>query len=234
MADIFDEAISKHIIEVRFKSSGSFLDKKGDTADRIVESSNIFKTWNISEFRIDFSCETNPNIKAFIGFRNFGLISTSPNKTDYFLQNAENFIKLLWPLLPNYDFPRVGIRSMFLIKNNDFEAMLAGYKKRFLKLNNDELNGFGDELLDLSFPMDFKNGQDYFNVLTGPMRKEQFKKYLGEIESESSGIFTDVDFFRKNLHLDKKQKELLELLQNGVKKAQDIANLVSSWVVETE
>ena len=73
--------ISKHLVEIRYKPSSRFLDKRGEIADLL--SSTTFDQWNISSNRIDFSSKEQENIGAFISFRNLGLFTNYPNTQDF-------------------------------------------------------------------------------------------------------------------------------------------------------
>jgi hypothetical protein len=223
-SDVFEKATSKHVIEIRFKPDARFLDKRGIVADNLA--SPLFKRWNISSNRVDLSSEENQNVRAFFSYRNLGVVSTSPNKTEFFTQTAESFVRAAWQHLPNREFSRVGVRSMFLI-----EAVQA-YRERFLKLTDEELGEFKGDLIDIGFPLNFACGEDFFNVMTGPMRKEQAAHFFGECDLPPVGIFVDVDFFRKDLSPHVTPKNIAELLHNGISKGRGIATRLVSWIEE--
>jgi len=218
MAGVFEEAISKHVIEIRFRPE--------------TLSSTLFKHWNISSNRIDFSSGDNPHVKAFFSYRNLGLISAYPNRTAFFAESAGNFIKSAWPRLPNRHFSRIGVRSTVLVEADDFEKAFDAYRKHFLKLSDEDIRKFGGDLVDVGFPMNFADGKNYFNVVTGPMEKEQSKKYFGELDLPSVGVFVDVDYFRKDLPLNIGQGTVVRLLKEGVEKAKGVTTLIVNWVSE--
>jgi hypothetical protein len=232
MTDILENAISKHIIEIRFRPDGHFLDRRGQVAESLVGSSALFKHWNITANRIDFSSKDNAHVKAFLSYRNLGLASTSPNETAFFVESAEAFIKSAWNDLPNNEFSRIGIRSMFLVETDDFSKAREGYRKRFLKLSDEEMREFGGDLIDLGFPLHFQHDENCFNVMTGPMEREQSKQFFGEIDLPPTGIFVNIDYFRKNLSPHISQKMVLQLLNEGVEKARSVAVLIVDWVTE--
>ena len=121
---------------------------------------------------------------------------------------------------------------MFLTETDNFGEVLAAYRRRFLKLTDENLGEFGGDLIDLGFPIYFESGSDFFNVVTGPMKKEQSEQFFGEIDIPNTGIFVDVDFFRNDLSPKIGQMSVLALLSKGIKKAQEIATLINNWIVK--
>lgn len=233
MVGNFHKAISKHIIEIRFRPDARFLDRRGAIASSLSFSSRLFKHWNISPNRIDFTSENNPHVRAFFSYRNLGLVSVSPNETAFFVESAESFVKSAWSDLPNTEFSRIGVRSMLLVETDNFEEAVDAYLKHFLKLTDEDLKEFGGNLIDVGIPINFADDKGtHFNVVTGPMEREQAKQRLGELELPPVGFFVDVDYFRKNFSPDIKQKNVLDLLKDGVEKAKLVTTLIVNRVRE--
>ena len=251
-----DKMVSKHTIEIRFRPDAGFLDKRGVVAEHIASSATPFKRWNVSANRIDFSSDDNQHVKAFISYRNMGVVSTPPNDTGYFVETAEAFIGAAWSQLPNRDLSRIGILSMCFIETKDFDKAVDAYRKRFLKLTDEELSGFRGKLIDIGFPLNFVDGKDHFNVITGPMKQAQAGQFFRDavlspsgilqesrlLHADDSGIanlpavglYVSVDFFRTDFPNQNTTTTILELLRRGIKKAQGIADLIAPWVLEPE
>jgi len=221
--------LSKHLVEIRFTPNARILDKRGETAEAL--SSTLFNYWNISTNRIDFASKDKESIQAFFSYKNLGLLSSYPNETGYFLDEAKNFIKAAWTHFPADKIKRIGIRSTYIIKTENFTKAFDSYKEKFLKLQESDIKKFGGDLVDVGFPLNFVSGEDYFNVVTGPMEKEQLKQFFGDIDNlPDSALYVDVDYFRKDFSSEMKQRNVLEFVETGTNKAKSIAETISSLV----
>jgi hypothetical protein len=234
MTGRFDKGISKYVIEIRFKPDPRFLDKRGEIAAKLTGPRALFQGWRISPNRIDFTTPRDQNLTAFFSFSNLGLVSASPNKVENFTKSAENWLRATWSeFLHKADLTRIGIRSIFFIETDSFEKCYDAYRERFLKLSDEELDRFGGELIEIGFPLNFRKGEDYFNLVTGPMRDIQAKlpQFLGRTDLPAVGIYLDVDFYRKDLPR-MELKDVLELLNIGVDKAEEIASLIVDLITK--
>lgn len=251
-----DKVAAKHSMEIRFKPDARFLDTKGAVAQSLTSSSAPFGRWNVSENTINFTRDDNQHIRAFFSYRNLGVLSTPPNDTQYFMATAEAFLAAAWEHLPNREFLRAGVRSVFLVETEDFDKAVVAYRKRFLRLTDEDVQAFGGDLIDVGFPMNFLKGKDHFNVITGPMEgiqsRQLFRAVLpsaGVILQESGllhggdsdaidlpavGLYVDVDFFMEDLAQHTTTTAMLELLRRGVKKGWDIASLIAKLIAEQD
>ncbi len=226
-----NQIFSKHIIEIRFKPNSRFLDKRGEIAELLAGS--FFDQWNISNNRIDFSNKTNENVAAFISFRNLGVFTNYPNKADFFKEKARDFIKSAWTNFPTNKITRIGVRSTYLIGTPSFKNSFDEYRKKFLGLSDEDLKKFNGDLIDLGFPLNFAVGEDFFNVTTGPMEKNQSKEFLlDDDELPEAGIFVDVDYFKKEFSPHITQKNVLDFIDTGVDKAGDVKDLIAGWTAK--
>lgn len=226
------EIISKHLVEIRYKPSSRFLDKRGEIADLL--SAGIFDQWNISTNRIEFSSKRQENIGAFFSFTNLGLFTNHPTTQQLFLQKAKDFVRSAWTHFPTDKITRIGIRSTHLIETKDFKSAFDNYRSKFLALSNDDLKGFDGDLIDLGFPLNFVTGEDFFNVNTGPMEKAQSKDMFGYDEEKlpKTGVYVDVDYFRKEFSPHTTQRNLLDFIDRGIQKAELIRKLIADWTVK--
>ncbi len=223
--------ISKHLVEIKYKPSSRFLDKRGEIADLL--SSTTFDQWNISTNRIDFSSKEQENIGAFISFRNLGVFTNYPNTQDFFVEKAKDFIRSAWTYFPTGSITRVGVRSTYLIEAKDFKSAFDNYRSKFLAITEDELKQFNGDLIDIGFPLNFVVGEDFFNVTTGPMEKSQSKEMVIDDEKlPKTGIYVDVDYFRKEFSPHTTQKNILDFIDKGIKKADDVSKLIVKWTAK--
>ena len=221
--------ISNHIIEIRYKPDSRMLDKRGEIAQGLLSAT--FEHWDITNNRIDLSNSKNPNITAFFSFRNLGVASSYPNKISDFLKTAQAFIKSAWNFFPNNTITRIGVRSAFLIETKDFKKAFDGYRNKFLKLSDNDIKEFGGDLIDFAFPLNFMDGENNFNVMTGPMEKGQsIGLFKGEKDIFDSGIYVEIDYFRTEFSPHMIVKRAIELLNQGTKKAEELADLISEWI----
>jgi len=220
--------MTNHIFEIRIKPDARFLDKRGSVADQIVGGE--FNGWNISNNRIDFRSSDQPTLTAFFSFRNLGVASKPPTTTDEFWKTTEKFIKSAWQHFAPNSIIRLGVRSRFLTQAPNFKRAFDTYRKKFLNLSDEDLNKFGGDLVDVGFPLNFIEGNNSFNVMTGPMEDKQSKGIFGE-EAFKTGVFLDVDFFRKEISPHITQKHVISFVKGGIKKASTVMEQITQWII---
>jgi hypothetical protein len=225
------KVISKHILEIRYKPNSRFLDKRGEIAE--ILSGQNFDQWNIGNNRIDFASKKNSSVGAFLSYKNLGYFSEYPTTLDDFSTESKNFIKNSWTYFPANQITRIGVRTTFLIETKNFKESFDKYRSQFLGLQDDEIKKFGGDLIDLGFPLNFADGEEFFNVTTGPMEKKQSKEFvLDADELPESSIFIDVDYFRKEFSPHITQKNVLELIEKGLEKAKKIKEEISKMIID--
>jgi len=230
---IIEKIFAKHLVEVRFKPNARILDKRGELAEAL--STPLFNYWNISTNRIDFLSKDNKTIQAFFSYKNLGLLASHPNETAYFIDEAKAFIKNAWTHFPADKISRIGVRSTYIVPVKDFTKAFEAYKEKFLKLSAEELKKFDGDLVDVGFPLNFVSGEDFFNVVTGPMEKGQSQQFFGADEDlPQAAIYIDVDYFRRDISSDLKQRNILEFIDTGVNKAKSIADTIALLVNENK
>lgn len=229
MSDI--KLINEHVIEIRFKPDARILDKRGEIANLLTV--NPFDQWNISTNKINFLSKDNPNLEAYFSFKNTGLISSYPNETKSFIEETEKFIKTVWNHFPTNEITRVGIRSRYVLPAKDFKTMFDAYKEKFLGIKDDDLKKLGGDLIDLGFPLNFVDGENFFNIHTGPMEKKEFSNLVkNQDEIFDNGVFLDFDFFKEKFSPYTKQKDIVDFLKLGVKKAENALSVISGWIIK--
>ena len=219
----------RHFFEIRFKPSSFILDKRGTLAE--ILSRNVpFNHWNIQNSRIDFSGSDKEDISAFFSYSGLGLSASYKTDTEKFLFLSKKFIQAAWPHFPADQILRAGLRTFVYIEQDNFEDTLGRFRKNFLKVSEKKLGEFGGELVDIGFPLNFKSDDSYFNVSTGPMKKDQAKALLDSEEIYETGIFIDLDYFKKDLKANLKQGELIKFTEEGVQKAMEISETIRKMV----
>jgi len=226
--------ISRHVVEIRFKPDGRLLDRRGQIGEVLVDGDNIFETWAIAN-RIDLTSKDNSHIRAFFSHRNLGLTSFHPNDIEFFKEQTGKFIRSAWNELNNRPIHRVGIRSTFLIEIEDFDEAVKGYIRKFLNLDDDDLKQIGGQLVDVGFPLHFSDGDNRFNVSTGPMKARQAQQYISEISADNFpdvSLYLDFDYFSTAFGPSTKLQFLLEFVNTGTTKAHKMLDTICDWVME--
>ncbi len=222
------KSITKHIFEIRIKPDARFLDKRGSIAAQMTSAK--FNHWNISRNRIDFGSSVHPELTAFFSFRNLGIASSTPITTDEFQKTAEEFIKSAWQHFTTNTIIRLGVRTICLTQATDFKKSFDAYRKFFLKLEDKDLSKFGGDLVDLGFPLNFVDGDKFFNITTGPMEDKQSKDIFGD-SAFKSGVFLDIDYFKKEISPHIIQKHVVSFIEEGIKKANTVLQQITQWVI---
>jgi hypothetical protein len=217
--------ISKYIIEVRFKPDPTILDKRGKVASVLI--SNIFNHWSINNNRIDLTSEKYPGLLGFFSYRNLGIATSLPIDLKIIEEIAEDFIKNSWDYFPHDKITRIGIKTQTLNQVDSFTKTFNTFRQKFLRLDDDLLKKFDGNLVDLGMPLNFINGEDFFNVTTGPMNDEQSKDFFpDEVELYKNSLFVEVDYFKKEFSPHIIVKHVNELLKKGLKKGEEISDLM--------
>lgn len=227
------EKIAEYVVEIRFKPNARVLDKRGEIASNLL--SKLLNQWSISSNQILLSSKENLDTKAVFSFKNVSFVSNYPNDKKFFLENAEAYIKSAWTHFPNNEIVRVGIRTKYLIPAKDFKSIFDSYKKNFLALKDEDLTKIGGTLIDLGFPLNFADGDNFFNIVTGPMEKEQFGQFVKEQEDIfENGVFIDFDYFKQEFSPYTKQKDILDLIKLGIEKAENACSAISDLVIKKQ
>lgn len=191
--------LTEHILEVRHKASGIFLDMRGYVADYIFQE-KFLPHWKIDMNVVNFHDESK-KIKtegAFVGYKSAGYVVLNPQTRNFFSDRATTFWKIL---LKNgqYQLPqptRFGTRTkVFVPSAMTFEdinkAMFEGLfseKARALVGGNEK---------DLQFTIDLRESGFDVRVTGGPMHKDEAGKYF-QFESDhfaKCGLFLDIDYY---------------------------------------
>ena len=228
-----EKIFSKHIVEIRYKPNPRFFDKRGELVESLV--SNLFNQWNVSNNRINFLSKENEKISAFFGFRNFGLFTNYPNTTNFFKEKSKDFIHSAWTHFSTDKITRIGIRSIYLVGSKNPKKFFDEYRKKFLGLSDEDLKKFDGDLININFSLNFASGEDFFNIITGPMKKSQSKKFLIDDEKiPTSGIYVDTDYFRKEFSPHITQKNVLDFVDKGINNAAKIKDLIAGWTAQNK
>jgi len=107
---------SQHILEIRYKPIGSFLNVRGSVADRVSENTPL-KEWAIGADRVDFHDALDKTRETgFVTYRNAGYLCLLPATRSYFADRAAKFIKQVLSIDGLHFSPvlRIGSRSTFV------------------------------------------------------------------------------------------------------------------------
>lgn len=224
--DVFED----YLFELRFKPYSKVLDKRGEIAQSL--SGELLNQWNIKTNTIDFASEKDPDVSAFFSYQNLGARSVSPRSKKDFIEVATELLKKSWTHFPTNEILRIGVRSRYLKPVKDFTSVFDKYRTKFLALSNEDLSKMGGDLIDVGFPMNFYDGPHYYNLMTGPLKKEQFpafiKKYPDDVEQ---GIFVDVDYFNKDTSPNIRQKEVIEFIEHALGRSETVTELIANdWL----
>jgi len=209
---MYKKIIEKSICEIRFKPDSTFLDKRGQIANRIAEKS-IFTDWNITANQIEFTSSSNKNIKANFSYRNLALESAEPNKRSFLIGNIKSFLEKSWDLLPNSNIIRIGVRSTYIIESDNFKEIFELLKEKFFVNNSTDFSGY--DLYDLAISFNFVKGENYFHVSIGPMNDAEIKNnFNDEAGLPKAGLFMDIDSFKKTVSPHITQKEIMSQIKD--------------------
>ena len=193
----------QQVFELRFEPMGAFLDIRGKLADHVRKE--MFKHWAIGENRLDFwdsdKREEDKNT-AFVSYRNCGFVSIQPPTENFFEDKASKFLRVL-STSSVFAFPRatrLGVRSSFFAYSHlPFSELCQKFYHHFYQEQITRL--FGGTVEDVGIIVNLRKDKSFFNITTGPMKKEQavqyFKAKLGDLKDV--GVYFDIDYFQTDL-----------------------------------
>lgn len=218
--------IAEHVMEVRHKAFGGFLDIRGYIADYIRDK-DLLPHWQIEQTIIKFRDLPNGIQKeaAFVGYKGAGYIVYNPETRNYFEDKAIVFWKAL---LANehYKIPvasRLGVRTKVFVpskKNfNDINKLLV---ETFHTEKTKELLGGNEK--DVQIVIDLTEGPFEVKFRSGPMHKKEAADlfHFDSEHFEKCGIYFDIDYFitedLSNEEIPKLVKNAIDLTWNKVEK----------------
>jgi hypothetical protein len=195
--------VSEHVLEIRHRAYGTFLDMRGRIADTVAAAGQM-TAWSVTDNRIDFKPnEEDEREVGFVSHRNLGYIVRSPDSRNYMQDRALRFIRDL-VAVRGYELrevKRFGFRSRFLSPSKDsFRALLKKVNDR-MPLPEQLVSVFEAQLDDYGPVAILKRGNMKIRVQCGPMEKEQSK---GLFEKQADrlpdvGFFVDIDHYQADL-----------------------------------
>ncbi|OGJ57700.1 hypothetical protein A3H22_03360 [Candidatus Peribacteria bacterium RIFCSPLOWO2_12_FULL_55_15] len=225
---------SSYIFELRFQPSPKVLDTRGQIAEALTD--DLFNKWFISADAIQLNSDANKDIVMIFRHNSFAFVANKQQSADFFIEGAKNMCRKTWTWFPYTQIKRIGVRSSFLTEVDSFDVTVKKYRQKFLGLSDAEMGQFGGELIDIGTLLNFKNGDDFFNVSSGPMEKQQSKWMLRTEDDEipEQGIYVDVDYFTKQQSSGIRQKAILEFIAKGILKGEEINKTIVDWITITE
>jgi len=220
--------VAEHVLEVRHKASGTFLDVRGYVAD-YIRRHKFLPHWKIDMNVVNFRDESE-KIKtegAFVGYKSAGYVVLNPQTRNFFTDRATAFWKIL---LKNghYQLPqptRFGTRTkVFAPSAMNFEDI---NKAMFEGLFSEKARALvGGKETDLQFTIDLRESRFDVRVIGGPIHKDEATKYF-QFESNhfaKCGLLVDIDHYTtSDLTLEAVPKLLKEAVDLMWVKAERIA-----------
>ena len=213
------DQISEQVLELRYKPNPKILDYRGTWAEMISTYMGLIH-WQIKENRIDIFDVEEKN-RAFIGFKNSGLIIRNSPTANYFPDQARKLFKYVFEELEGFGkklfVERVGVRSRVLSPfAGDLNNLVDLYSSHYLGLTPTASKMLDAELLDIGGPLNFKDQYGNFNTMSGPMPKNQatsFFKFEDESNLPDVGLYIDIDYWKRpNIIME--GKDILDIIRS--------------------
>lgn len=221
--------LAEHILEVRHKASGTFLDVRGYVAD-YIRNNGQFPHWNIDTNVVNFhdDLEGFSRDAAFVGYKSAGYVVNNADTRNYFIDRASSF----WTTLlknKHYQIPnitRFGCRTKaFIPSDAGFDEINKAFFEGLFTAEARKLVG-GHET-DVQIIINLTENPFDVQVRGGPVNKDEVGRYLN-FESEhfkKCGLFLDIDFFKiKEVSHDQVRKLLKESIDLAWLKIERIAS----------
>lgn len=144
----------------------------------------------------------------------------------------EKYIDGLGQLLQIDKVQRIGLKSTFIKPiQEEFPDLVTQYLRAFSKFNDKDWETLGGKPIDIGYPINFKEGENFINTMQGPMRKEQLETQFFQFKGDFPELacFFDIDIF---CFLNKKFDKiyLQRFIGNGLKKSQEQAEATFNFL----
>lgn len=232
-------AVYQHVLEVRLKSlKTSLIDDRGKLTEFLLKQLPSVDKFRISQDRIDILNKDN-KINYFITVANFGLQIENSKSWQEFKTNVSNLLDTLSKnkfYIPE-DFVRIGLKTqlMFHKKGQGFETVKDVFNKKLFNLSDLETS-LKAKATDIGFPVNFESKDGNFNIVTGPMKKQQaseqffVRNNVGyDLELPDTGIFFSIDYYQLNPSI-KKFSDIKSYTISSIDKAQGEFELFIKWL----
>lgn len=189
---------TESILEVRYTPNPQILDYRGSWTEAIGALMGVAE-WRISENRLDVYDKEN-NLRAFVSFRNAGVVVQDSPTRNYFGDQAAKFMRYLMEQKPFGDpvcFTRFGVRSRFATptEGSSFDTLLKSYMRNYLQPSEAVMDAISATVTDIVGPVNFGAPEGVINSMSGPMLREQLKGYFRSREDlPEVALYFDFDY----------------------------------------
>lgn len=225
----------QHILEVRLKRRYlKFLDKKGKLLTELLTALEL------DEFRIGIDrielVTDDRRIMYFMSSGNFGLQIDNSETFDEFKNESQKLavnIKKIKDFQP--ELLRLGTKSSIYYhrKGCGFNEIKEMFERKLLPKVSELEKLLGGKQIDIGLPVHFSSDKANFNIVSGPMKKDQainesFRKNESLYKSlPDSGLFFAIDLFQlapTQINYDELEDKIIENIELIDKKFNSFKN----------
>ena len=222
----------KAIWEIRYEPAATLFDNRGRIADKWYQS-NGFEDWVVGRNQVTLTNRAN-TINFHVEFRKMHLEIEGLGLKE-FCQTASIITGWTSKVLKIKKIDRIGFRNYLIIERDSFEKTRERLIDRLFKLNEDDWNAFGGEVVDVGFPLTLDYGETKANFRMGPMQKKQYDSILRADEVKDlvpeSSFLIDFDMYQNypsNLRSSDLSKSYRSYLEKTGGMMQNISNNIMS------
>lgn len=207
--------LGRNIFEVRYDPIVSFFDWKGSLTEHLIKEIG-FEGFKVAQNRIDLTNPDEQDFLIFVSTHNAGLILENNNDSEIIKQKIDSFLSALekFDKFNPKRIARLGVRWSLLLhkRNTTFVQIKETFENHIVQLNKSPYQKFTEDLVDIGLPLNFKGEEYNYNIMHGPMEREQalrqsFTNKLvyfdnsGEAKKNipKHGLFFDIDVFKVGL-----------------------------------
>lgn len=211
----------RYTLEIKYDPNPTFLDKRGVVASRVAGIK--FPDWKIGKDFIVFSNQSKKKSEGLISYER--LVYNTAEGRDVFIEDTSEFIKSSWEYLQVNQIKRIGIRTTIVNDGFVFSESFKKLQKVFYS-DYDFSKIFNGDLIDLAIPVNFLKGDEYCNVIIGPVKEDENKKEFFDEPLSEPGILVDVDYFINDIPTGLRQKDLIIFVKKAVEESEEINSKV--------
>jgi len=208
--------------EIRFPGSVAFFDKRA----RLVQSfqTSQFDKWALQPRRVDIT-DGNRQFLAFTSHQNAGIAMEDPPTEGFFRDHLKRWLKVLLEELHIERLNRIGVRSLMLLPQPDFEDMVDLLRTGMFRNSDTLWTNFGLEPVDFGFPLFFREGATRITLKLGPMRRSAVEReFASDAIREKlpeACLFADFDYFQDEPSFDRQRllADIMRFVNTGCDKA---------------
>lgn len=234
-----ESKLHQHIVEIRHATIFTLADNRGFLAE-VLSSQLDLKVVSFTDIGISLQNEDSSIIVAIDPTR-IGISTKNLHTDDIFKGLVTKTLSLISSLSFYKDkllINRIGlrIRSCYEYKKS-FDKLRALMVEKYMPVPKKILDEFKMEVIDIGYPINFKDGDYRVNTNCGPMETDQLKQWfydftMPDVKFPEVGLYIDVDYAIVGNGIEMRFEDINKKLLESSFKCREKTNIIKRLVLD--